>query len=117
MEMRNTIAKNSCKRDIAAAALLGVLAIVGADARAQTGAVTANQMSEQQAKPQDDIVWQEAEFLNTLARRTGCLLLVDVNNIYVNALNDAPAGQPAEAAPDHDGPGFRGLRWRSCGWI
>lgn len=32
-------------------------------------------------------VWMEAEFLTTLARRTGCQLLVDVNNIYVNALN------------------------------
>lgn len=30
----------------------------------------------------------EPEFLNTLAERTGCKLLVDVNNIYVNALND-----------------------------
>ncbi len=29
----------------------------------------------------------EPEFLNTLALRTGCGLLVDVNNIYVNALN------------------------------
>ncbi|MDD2881612.1 MAG: DUF692 domain-containing protein [Rhodoferax sp.] len=29
----------------------------------------------------------ETEFLNTLAARTGCALLVDVNNIYVNALN------------------------------
>ena len=32
-------------------------------------------------------VWTETEFLTTLARRTGCQLLVDVNNIYVNALN------------------------------
>ena len=32
-------------------------------------------------------VWSETEFLTTLARRTGCHLLVDVNNIYVNALN------------------------------
>ncbi len=32
-------------------------------------------------------VWQETEFLSMLARRTGCRLLVDVNNIYVNALN------------------------------
>jgi uncharacterized protein len=31
----------------------------------------------------------ETEFLNTLAQRTGCALLVDVNNIYVNALNAA----------------------------
>lgn len=29
----------------------------------------------------------EPTFLNTLAQRTGCRLLVDVNNIYVNALN------------------------------
>jgi uncharacterized protein (UPF0276 family) len=33
----------------------------------------------------------ETDFLNALARRTGCLLLVDVNNIYVNALNAARA--------------------------
>lgn len=31
---------------------------------------------------------QEAGFLNALAQRTGCQLLIDVNNIYVNALND-----------------------------
>lgn len=30
----------------------------------------------------------EPYFLNRLAQRTGCQLLVDVNNIYVNALND-----------------------------
>ncbi len=30
----------------------------------------------------------ETSFLNALAQRTGCQLLVDVNNIYVNALND-----------------------------
>lgn len=30
----------------------------------------------------------EPDFLNQLAQRTGCQLLVDVNNIYVNALND-----------------------------
>jgi len=35
----------------------------------------------------DERVWVETEFLATLARRTGCQLLVDVNNIYVNALN------------------------------
>jgi uncharacterized protein (UPF0276 family) len=38
------------------------------------------------------VQWRDAEmdepdFLNTLAQRTGCQLLVDVNNIYVNALN------------------------------
>lgn len=31
--------------------------------------------------------WSETAFLTTMARRTGCQLLVDVNNIYVNALN------------------------------
>ena len=30
----------------------------------------------------------ETDFLNQLVRRTGCGLLVDVNNIYVNALNE-----------------------------
>lgn len=29
----------------------------------------------------------EAEFLNELARRTGCRFLLDINNIYVNAVN------------------------------
>lgn len=38
------------------------------------------------------VQWQQADmtettFLNTLAQRTGCGLLVDVNNLYVNALN------------------------------
>lgn len=38
----------------------------------------------------------EADFFNQLARRTGCGLLLDVNNLVVNALN---AGQPpVEAA-------------------
>ena len=35
----------------------------------------------------------EPEFLNALTRRTGCQLLMDVNNIYVNALNaQTPVG-------------------------
>ncbi len=34
----------------------------------------------------------EPEFLNLLAERTGCQLLVDVNNIFVNALNDKLQG-------------------------
>lgn len=38
----------------------------------------------------------ETEFLVELARRTGCALLVDVNNIYVNALNVRSAGDPAD---------------------
>ena len=35
----------------------------------------------------------ETDFLNALAQRTGCGLLVDVNNIYVNALNDQLSGR------------------------
>ena len=38
----------------------------------------------------------EPEFLNTLAQRTGCHLLVDVNNIFVNALNDRLQGSTAD---------------------
>jgi uncharacterized protein len=36
----------------------------------------------------------ETDFLNALTQRTGCQLLVDVNNLYVNALN----AQDAQAA-------------------
>lgn len=42
--------------------------------------------------------WDEAEFLSRLAARTGCGLLVDVNNIYVNALNDRIAGAEGDPA-------------------
>lgn len=35
----------------------------------------------------------EPDFLNALTQRTGCGLLVDVNNIYVNALNEQLAGR------------------------
>lgn len=38
----------------------------------------------------------EPEFLAELARRTGCGLLVDVNNIYVNALNARLAGSAVD---------------------
>ena len=38
----------------------------------------------------------EPDFLNALAQRTGCSLLVDVNNIYVNALNEQLAGRCAD---------------------
>lgn len=40
---------------------------------------------------------EEPQFLNELARRTGCQLLVDVNNIYVNALNAQRAGASGDA--------------------
>jgi len=38
----------------------------------------------------------ETEFLAELVRRTGCQLLVDVNNIYVNALNAGIRGDQAD---------------------
>ncbi len=38
----------------------------------------------------------EAVFLAALARRTGCSLLVDVNNIYVNALNAQICAAPGD---------------------
>lgn len=44
----------------------------------------------------DDSV-AEAEFFNQLAQRTGCWLLLDVNNLVVNALN-AKAVSPVAAA-------------------
>ena len=47
-----------------------------------------------------EAVWQEVEFLMALTRRTGCSLLVDVNNIYVNALNASPS--PATDAQTED---------------
>ncbi len=40
-----------------------------------------------------DSAQAEADFLMTLARRSGCQLLVDVNNIYVNARNAQIAGR------------------------
>lgn len=42
-------------------------------------------------RPEDEVLAEPA-FLNEVARRTGCALLVDVNNIYVNALNAQHAG-------------------------
>jgi uncharacterized protein (UPF0276 family) len=41
-------------------------------------------------KPSD---FSEPQFLSELTRRSGCQLLVDVNNIYVNALNEVKAGK------------------------
>ena len=40
--------------------------------------------------------WPEAEFLTALCRRSGCALLLDVNNLMVNALN-AQAADPLAA--------------------
>jgi uncharacterized protein len=37
--------------------------------------------------PLTEELFSEPAFLSELARRTGCALLVDVNNLYVNALN------------------------------
>lgn len=42
----------------------------------------------------------ETEFLSALAQRTGCGLLVDVNNIYVNALNAQKRGDTQDPLAD-----------------
>ena len=47
----------------------------------------------------------EADFLVALARRTGCQLLVDVNNLYVNALNAQIAGRCDDPLAD------------ACAWL
>ncbi len=44
--------------------------------------------------PLDGHDWDEADYMNELARRTGCALLLDVNNVHVSAHNLA-------RAPDH----------------
>jgi uncharacterized protein len=41
--------------------------------------------------------FSEAQFLSELVRRSGCALLLDVNNVFVNALN-AQAGAPRDRA-------------------
>ena len=46
--------------------------------------------------PDHEDALAETDFLSALARRTGCGLLVDVNNIYVNALNAAKGGVCAD---------------------
>jgi len=44
----------------------------------------------------DELSLSEPDFLSTLVRRTGCSLLMDVNNIYVNALNAQLMGLPGD---------------------
>ncbi len=41
----------------------------------------------------------ETTFLAELVKRSGCKLLIDVNNIYVNALNERLAGSAADPVP------------------
>lgn len=52
-----------------------------------------------------DDAMSEAEFMATLARRTGCGLLLDVNNLYVNQCNH---GEDALAALEAIAPGSVG---------
>ncbi len=67
--------------------------------------------------PAGEQVWLETEFLNNLARRTGCQLLIDVNNIYVNALNaqirEGQTGDPL----DHCRAWLDGIHAASVGEI
>ena len=50
--------------------------------------------------PVAEAAWQETEFLMALTQRTGCGLLVDVNNIYVNALNASSHSATCAQAED-----------------
>jgi uncharacterized protein (UPF0276 family) len=65
-------------------------------------------------KSAPDQALSEPVFLNSLAHRTGCTLLVDVNNIYVNALNSQLGGECADPVAvckdwlDQIGPEFVG---------
>jgi uncharacterized protein (UPF0276 family) len=59
----------------------------------------------------DDSTMPEWEFVAAVVRRTGCKLLLDVNNVYVNAVNhgfDADgylAAMPREAIAESTSPG------------
>jgi uncharacterized protein len=44
--------------------------------------------------------FSETQFLTELTKQTGCKLLVDVNNIYVNALNEAKANASTSVETD-----------------
>jgi uncharacterized protein (UPF0276 family) len=46
----------------------------------------------------DEADYSEPDFLNALTQRTGCGVLMDLNNIYVNALNDAALKHSALAS-------------------
>ena len=48
----------------------------------------------------DDDTLAEPEFFNLLARRTGCGVLLDVNNLVVNALNQGAAGRGGRDGAD-----------------
>jgi uncharacterized protein len=45
-----------------------------------------------------DADYCETEFLNALTQRTGCGLLMDLNNVYVNALNASKVSNPSSNA-------------------
>jgi uncharacterized protein (UPF0276 family) len=43
-----------------------------------------------------DDAWPEPAFFEQLCRRSGCGLLLDLNNLFVNALNDGTGGAPLD---------------------
>ena len=53
----------------------------------------------------DESTWAETDFLAEIARRTGCGLLLDVNNVFVSAVNLGLSAQDYVAAFDMDGVG------------
>ena len=53
----------------------------------------------------DESTWTEMDFLAEIARRTGCGLLLDVNNVFVSAVNLGLSAQDYVAAFDMDSVG------------
>lgn len=65
---------------------------------------------------QGEQTYPEPEFLNQLASRAGCQLLVDVNNIYVNVLNDLRGQWPAEGIVHSPAIQAAAVQ-RCCAWL
>lgn len=64
----------------------------------------------------NDPEMDETEFFNRLAQRTGCGLLVDVNNVYVNQLNAVRAGRP-EIVEEDPAAGTALAHAQAMAWI
>ena len=60
--------------------------------------------------------WAEPDFFNELARRSGCGVLLDVNNLVVNALNDG-AGQGKGGRGDDPARDEAAAVASACRWI
>jgi hypothetical protein len=64
----------------------------------------------------EEQAWSETSFLTELARRSGCQLLVAVNNIYVDALNAQMAGRLTDFPPYSSVAMIGSMRFHSVQW-